>query len=155
MSRYPIINEIENMLQPQKNGKLVRAYFDYEEIELVFETNIKTIASEFKPDWFHKLTVIDETFGSFKVFNKLFNGKIKSIVAYPTDGWVTDKKFENPNYKCIYDKDGKIRQDIIEQIEYYFIIPKDFNLKGLNGVKISDGVDEENPYTISVLNTKS
>ena len=155
MSEHPIINEIKDMLKPTKDGKLVRAFFDYEDIELVIETDEKSIAQEFQPDCFHHLTLIDDTFGSFKVFNKLFNNKITSVVAYPRNGWFTDKKFEDKNYKCVYDKDGKIRQDIIHSIEYYFIIPSSFNVSNLNGITISDGVDEENPYTVSVLNTKN
>jgi DNA integrity scanning protein DisA with diadenylate cyclase activity len=149
MGKYKIIDTVIKKLNTK--GRLVRASFDFNTCELILQTDRQTIASEYEPSWIHDLVEIDETFNSVQVLNKLFNNKIKKVLALPTGHFINDKKFIKDGYKCIYDKDGYIRQDIIDEIHYFFTIPYNFDIDGLNGSEVFDGIDNE-PYIVLRLN---
>ena len=138
----------------QDKGRLVKASFDYEGLLLTFETNLKTIADEYESACGFEARLIDNGFASFRVFNGLFKGKVEKVVANPAGGWFIAKEFEDPRYKCVYDEDGHIRQDIKDSIDYYFVLPYNVDIKKLNGLKITDGVDLDYEYTIQVQDTR-
>lgn len=149
MAKYKIIDEIYNKLGTK--GRLVKASFNMTTGELVFQINRNYIACEYEPSWVHGFTEIDETFNSVQVFNRLFNGKVKKVIAFPTGYFFIKKQFAKEGYKFVYDKDEHIRQDIVDEIEYYFTIPYSFDIMKLDGVEVFDGIDKE-PYQVLVLN---
>lgn len=149
MAKYKIIDEIYNKLGTK--GRLVKASFNMTTGELVFQINRNYIACEYEPSWVHGFTEIDETFNSVQVFNRLFNGKVKKVIAFPTGYFFIKKQFAKEGYKFVYDKDEHIRQDIVDEIEYYFTIPYSFDIMELDGVEVFDGIDKE-PYQVLVLN---
>ena len=149
MAKYKIIDEIYNKLGTK--GRLVKAFFNITTGELVFQINRNYIACEYEPSWVHGFTEIGETFNSVQVFNHLFNGKVKKVIAFPTGYFFNEKCYAKDGYKFVYDKDEHIRQDIIDEIEYYFTIPYSFDIMKLNGIEVFDGIDKE-PYTVLVLN---
>lgn len=149
MGKYKIIDEIYNKLGTK--GRLVKAFFDMNTGELVFQINRNYIAGGYEPSWVHDFTEIDNTFNSVQVFNYLFKGKVKKTIAFPTGYFFYDKQHAKDGYKFVYDKDGHIRQDIVDEIEYYFTIPYSFDIMKLNGMEVFDGIDKES-YTVLVLN---
>lgn len=149
MGKYKIIDEIYKRLDTK--GRLVKAFFDINTGELVFQINRRYIVGGYEPSWIHEFTEIDNSFNSVQVFNYLFKGKIKKTIAFPTGYFFYDKQHAKDGYKFVYDKDDHIRQDIVDEIEYYFTIPYSFDIMKLNGVEVFDGIDKE-PYTVSVLN---
>lgn len=149
MAKYKIIDEIYKKLGTK--GRLVKAFFDMTTGELVFQINREYIAGSYEPSWVHEFTEIDETFNSVQVFNKLFDGKIKKVIAHPSGHFFYEKRHAKDEYKFVYDKDEHIRQDIIDEIEYYFTIPYSFDIEKLNGIEVYDGIDKES-YTVLVLN---
>lgn len=149
MSKYKIIDKIYDKLGTK--GRLVRAFFDTSTGELVFQINRDYIGGGYEPSWVHDFTEIDDTFNSVQIFNKLFNGKVKKVIAYPTGYFFYEKEHAKPGYKFVYDKDNHIRQDVIDEIEYYFTIPYGFDINKLNGMEVFDGIDNE-PFSVLVLN---
>lgn len=149
MAKHGIINEIYEKLGTK--GRLVKAFFDMTTGELVFQINRNYIAATYEPSWVHGFTEIDETFNSVQVFNQLFNKKIKKTIAFPTGYFFSKKQYAKEGYKFVYDKDEHIRQDIVDEIEYYFTIPYSFDIMKLNGMEVFDGIDKES-YTVLVLN---
>lgn len=149
MAKYKIIDEIYNKLGTK--GRLVKASFNMTTGELVFQISRNYIACEYEPSWVHGFTEIDETFNSVQVFNRLFNGKVKKVIAFPTGYFFIKKQFAKEGYKFVYDKDEHIRQDIVDEIEYYFTIPYSFDIMELDGVEVFDGIDKE-PYQVLILN---
>ena len=148
MAKYKIIDEIYKRLGTK--GRLVKASFNMTTGELVFQINRNYIACEYEPSWVHGFTEIDETFNSVQVFNRLFNGKVKKVIAFPTGYFFNKKQYAKEGYKFVYDKDEHIRQDIIDEIEYYFTIPYSFDIMKLNNIEVFDGIDKE-PYEVLVL----
>lgn len=151
MAKYKIIDEIYNKLGTK--GRLVKAFFNMTTGELVFQINRNYIACEYEPSWVHGFTEIDETFNSVKVFNHLFNGKVKKVIAFPIGYFFNEKRYAKDGYKFVYDKDEHIRQDIIDEIEYYFTIPYSFDIMKLNNIEVFDGIDKES-YEVLVLDGK-
>lgn len=148
MGKYKIIDNIYDKLGTK--GRLVKAFFDMTTCELVFQINREYIASGYEPSWVHDFIEIDETFNSVQVFNKLFDGKIKKVIAHPSGHFFYEKRYAKNGYKFIYDKDEHIRQDIIDEIIYYFTIPYNFDIKKLNGLQVFDGIDDDY-YEVLVL----
>lgn len=149
MTKYKIIDEIYKKLGTK--GRLVKAFFDMNTGELVLQINRNYIAGGYEPSWVHDFTEIDSTFNSVQIFNHLFKGKVKRVIAFPTGYFFIKKQFAKEGYKFVYDKDEHIRQDIVDEIEYYFTIPYSFDIMELDGVEVFDGIDKE-PYQVLVLN---
>jgi hypothetical protein len=149
MAKYKIIDEIYKKLGTK--GRLVKAFFDMNTGELVLQINRNYIAGGYEPSWVHDFTEIDSTFNSVQIFNHLFKGKVKRVIAFPTGYFFIKKQFAKEGYKFVYDKDEHIRQDIVDEIEYYFTIPYSFDIMELDGVEVFDGIDKE-PYQVLVLN---
>jgi hypothetical protein len=149
MSRYRIVDTICEKLNTK--GRLVKGHFDLTTHELILQTDRKAIALDYEPTWIHNFSDIDSTFNSVQVFNKLFGEKIKKVIAIPSGYFVNDIKFAKNGYKYIFNKNGYIRQDIIDEIHYFFNIPYNFNIKSLNGLSVSDDIDDEH-FDVVVLN---